>query len=159
MKHKKVHGKDKVKKVKVIIEKIIGIGTIFCTLSGITALSIYNCVNSGIDDTEPNSIILFSEYSKITIYQETNMTATLNFETDSVSITAYLASGKVDTLVMSKKSSYEWQEKVIFNEVGTHKVVASAIDRNGIEITDTISIEVIPLSVDYENIFSDLLIM
>lgn len=87
------------------------------------------------------------------------MTATLNFETDSVSITAYLASGKVDTLVMSKKSSYEWQEKVIFNEVGTHKVVASAIDRNGIEITDTISIEVIPLSVDYENIFSDLLIM
>lgn len=48
---------------------------------------------------------------------------------------------------------------MIFNEVGTHKVVASAIDRNGIEITDTISIEVIPLSVDYENIFSDLLIM
>lgn len=111
MKHKKVHGKDKVKKVKVIIEKIIGIGTIFCTLSGITALSIYNCVNSGIDDTEPNSIILFSEYSKITIYQETNMTATLNFETDSVSITAYLASGKVDTLVMSKKVHMNGRKK------------------------------------------------
>ncbi|MFR0871712.1 MAG: hypothetical protein ACLSG5_10160 [Oscillospiraceae bacterium] len=75
MKHKKVHGKDKVKKVKVIIEKIIGIGTIFCTLSGITALSIYNCVNSGIDD-RTQFYHSFSEYSKITIYQETNMTAT-----------------------------------------------------------------------------------
>ncbi len=52
---------------------------------------------------EEYNIFLYSEYSKITIYGENNMTATLNFETDEVAITAYLASGKVDTLSMNRK--------------------------------------------------------
>ena len=74
------------------------------------------------------------------------MTATLNFEADSVNITAYLASGKSDTLPMSRKNSTEWEEKVIFNETGTHKIVAAATAPDGSVLEDTIEVEVIPIS-------------
>ncbi len=102
-------------------------------------------------NSEPYNIILFSEYSKITIYQETNMTATLNFEAESVTITAYLASGKIDTLSMSKKNSTEWEEKVIFNETGIHEVVATATTPNGDVVENSIQIEVIPISLNNIN--------
>lgn len=157
VKQKNAPKKNKEKKGKInIASLIISAVATFCTISGITIFSVYNDVTSGKYVTEPNSIILFSEYSKITIYQETNIIATLNFETDSVSITAYLASGKSDTLSMNQKNSTEWEEKVIFNETGTHKIVATAIDCDGNEISDTISIEVIPMSINLENIFSAL---
>lgn len=97
------------------------IGLIF-TVSGVSVVWLINLFTP----SPEKKITLFSEYSKITIYQETNMTATLNYETDSVSITAYLASGKSDTLSMTRKNSTEWEEKVIFNETGTHKIVATA---------------------------------
>lgn len=99
---------------------------------------------------EECKIFLYSEYSKITIYGENNMTATLNFETDEVTITAYLASGKVDTLTMDRKNSTEWGKKVIFNETGIHKIVATATAPNGCIIEGATEIEVIPVNLgDY----------
>ena len=78
------------------------------------------------------------------------MTATLNFETDEVTITAYLASGKVDALTMDRKNSTEWGKKVIFNETGIHKIVATATAPNGCVIEGTTEIEVIPVNLgDY----------
>lgn len=84
------------------------------------------------------------------------MTATLNFETDSVSITPYLASDKSDTLSMSRKNSTEWEEKVIFNETGTHKIVATAAAPDGSVLDDTIEIKVIPISfgdINFDQLF------
>lgn len=96
-------------------------------------------------------IYLYSEYSKVTLYQETNMTATLNFEADSVSITANLASGNTDTLEMSRKNSNEWEKKVIFNETGVHEIVVTAITPNGDVLENSIEVEVVPISFDFLN--------
>lgn len=91
-------------------------------------------------------IFLYSEYSKIITYGENNMTATLNFEADEVIITAYLASGKVDSLTMNRKNSTEWGKKVEFNETGIHKIVATAVAPDGRTIEGTTEIEVIPIN-------------
>lgn len=100
------------------------------------------------EPTSPDEymIFLYSEYSKITIYGENNMTATLNFDADEVSITAYLASGNVDTLYMNRKNSTEWGKKVIFDEVGVHKIVASAVAPDGNIVEGTTKIEVIAVN-------------
>ncbi len=91
-------------------------------------------------------IFLYSEYSKIIIYGENNMTATLNFDADKVIITAYLASDKVDSLTMNRKNSTEWGKKVEFNETGIHKIVATAVAPDGRTIEGTTEIEVIPIN-------------
>ena len=70
--------------------KIIFWLTTVCTIGGIGVLPLWqllsdNDISGNISSeisVEPNEIFLHSEYSKITIYQETNMTATLNFEAD-----------------------------------------------------------------------------
>lgn len=67
----------------------------------------YNYYKGHYKEDEQYEIYLYSEYSKVTIGVETDITATLNFDTDSVSITAYLASGNRDTLVMQQKSNTE----------------------------------------------------
>lgn len=105
------------------------------------------------EPTSPDEymIFLYSEYSKITIYGENNMTATLNFDADEVSITAYLASGNVDTLYMNRKNSTEWGKKVIFDEVGVHKIVASAVAPDGNIVEGTTKIEVIAVNFDDYN--------
>ena len=148
--------------VPIIVTIILGIGAIAAAIWG----PLYSVRHSGdnqISDetmiTESSSIAepayelyLYSEYRKITIYQETNMTATLNFDTDNVKITAYLESGKEDTLEMSRKNAEEWEVKVIFNEVGTHKVVAEAVAPDGKKMEYSTEVEVIPISVDI-NVF------
>lgn len=140
---------DEIKKIsKSKLPMILSVVGLIITVSGVSFVWLINLFAPAPE----NQITLFSEYSKITIYQETNMTATLNFEADSVNITAYLASGKRDTLPMSRKNSTEWEEKVIFNETGTHKIVAEAIAPDGSALEDTIEIEVVPVSFDNLNI-------
>ncbi|MCM1166494.1 MAG: hypothetical protein NC299_12970 [Lachnospiraceae bacterium] len=97
------------------------------------------------------TFFLYSEYSQITLYGENNMTATLNFDTDEVAITAHLASGNVDTLYMNRKNSTEWGKKVIFDEVGTHKIVATAVAPDGSIVEGTTKIEVISINLDDYN--------
>lgn len=103
--------------------------------------------SSGTTNSEEYKIYLYSEYSKITIYSENNITATLNFEAEEVSITAYLASGGVDRLYMNRRNSTEWGKKVIFNETGIHKIVAVAVAPNGEEIKGSTEVEVIDINI------------
>lgn len=91
---------------------------------------------------------LYSEYSTFELAVDIDMTVTLNFETDAVNITAYLESGRQDTISLERKSSTEWHKKVVFEETGIHKVIARAMTPNGEVIEDTIEVEVIPTSID-----------
>lgn len=94
---------DEIKKIsKSKLPMILTVVGLIITVSGVSFVWLIDLFTSAPE----NQITLFSEYSKITMYQETIMTATLNFEANSVNITAYLASGKSNTLPMSKKKFY-----------------------------------------------------
>lgn len=138
----------KIEKWKKII-KIIEIISVIFSICGISICSIYKEVV----DKKPiqYEIYLYSEYSKVTLYQETNMTATLNFEADSVSITANLASGNTDTLEMNRKNSNEWEKKVIFNETGVHQIVVTTMTPDGDILKNSIEVEVVPISFNFFN--------
>lgn len=97
-----------------------------------------------------HTIYLYSEYNPVELYVETEITATLNFETDAVAITAYLASGEESTLPLERKNVTEWQKKVKFTETGVHKVVVTAETSDGETIENSIEVEVIPLSIDID---------
>lgn len=155
---------DKTDKPKQgLLAKIIAALATVCTISGISVWTVWqhlsnNDISSNISSeisVEQNEVFLHSEYSKITIYQETNMTATLNFEADSVVLTAYLASGKSDSLDMSQKNSTEWVEKVIFNEVGVHEIQVTATAPNGDVFKNSIEVEVVPISIDFNDLLDD----
>lgn len=111
------------------------------TVSGVTIKDIVQ--KSRVDETQ-YEIYLYSEYSKVALNQATDMTATLNFDADSVSITAHLASGGSDTLTMERKNSTEWQKKVKFVETGIHEVVVTATDPDGNIVETSIEVEVVP---------------
>lgn len=97
-----------------------------------------------------HTIYLYSEYNPVELYVETEITATLNFETDAVAITAYLASGEESTLPLERKNATEWQKKVQFTETGVHKVVVTAETSDGETIENSIEVEVIPLNIDID---------
>lgn len=128
-----------------IILTIIGL---IITASGVSVRGIYNNYKEQHKEDEQHEIYLYSEYSKVTIGVETNITATLNFDTDSVTITAYLASGKTDTLAMQQKNNTEWQKRVYFDEIGIHTIVVTAVDPDGNLVEDTIEVEVVPIGIN-----------
>lgn len=97
-----------------------------------------------------HTIYLYSEYNPVELYVETEITATLNFETDAVAITAFLASGEESTLPLERKNATEWQKKVQFTETGVHKVVVTAETSDGETIENSIEVEVIPLNIDID---------
>ena len=100
-------------------------------------------------ESEPEyTIYLYPEYSKFNVGFKVDMTASLNFEADSVSITAHLASGGEDTLELNRKSAKEWQKKVEFDEVGVHEIVVSATAPNGEVIENSVEVEVTPISIN-----------
>lgn len=128
-------------KRKSIFSLIIKITGAIISVTGFSLIWLF-----GIICQPPPQITLSSEYNTIKIFSETNITATLNFEAESVIITAYLASGKSDTLQMNKKSSSEWYKRVYFNETGKHTIIATATTSDGNIIENSISIEVIPIT-------------
>jgi hypothetical protein len=81
-----------------------------------------------------------------------DMTASLNFETDAVIITAYLASGGENTVSLERKNATEWQKKVEFTETGVHEIVVTATAPNGKVIENSIEVEVTPVSIDMDRI-------
>ena len=90
-------------------------------------------------------IYLSCEFTKIKVYAENELTATLNFDTDSISISAYLNSVlDGDILTMVQKTKTEWYKKVYFEHIGTYEVIATAIAPNGETIEKSIIIEVVP---------------
>lgn len=128
-----------------IILTIIGL---IISASGVSAWEIYNNYKEQHKEDEQYEIYLYSEYSKVAIGVETDITATLNFDTDSATITAYLASGKTDTLAMQQKNNTEWQKRVYFDEIGIHTIVVTAVDPNGNLVEDTIEVEVVSIGID-----------
>lgn len=115
--------------------------TIIGLVISVSGVSVWGLIKDRKPDKE---IYLYAEYSKVVLNQPTNMTATLNFEADSVSITAHLGSGAEDTLEMQQKSATEWQKKVKFVETGTHTVVVTATTADGDTVENSIEVEVIP---------------
>lgn len=90
-------------------------------------------------------IYLYPDYKRLTKYFETDITATLNFDTNSISITAYLDSVKDgDTIEMAQKNSKEWQAKVYFEQIGIYEVVATATAPDGTIVEGSVKIEVVP---------------
>lgn len=91
------------------------------------------------------NVYLSSEYTKLKVNAETDLKATLNFDTDSISISAYLNSViDGDTLFMTRNNETEWHKKVRFEHIGTYEVIATAVAPNGDIIENFIDIEVIP---------------
>lgn len=74
----------------------------------------------------PYEIFLYPDYKRLKVYSETDITATLNFDTASVIINAYLDSVKNgDTVEMTQKNINEWQTKIYFEKTGIFEVVAT----------------------------------
>lgn len=103
-------------------------------------------------------IYLYPEYSTIVIGTNVEMTATLNFKTDSVNITAYFESGGNETVSLIEKNATEWKNTVKFDKLGIHKIVITATAPNGKIIENSIEVEVIAATSQiFNTIFNGLL--
>ena len=146
---------------------IIAIITLLVTISGVSVAGVIDWLKSkteleavivvdesksasGIEsEPEPEyTIYLYPEYSKFNVGFKVDMTASLNFDADSVSITAHLASGREDTVKLKRKNEKEWQNKVVFDEAGVHEIVVSATASNGEVIENSVEVEVTPISIN-----------
>ena len=140
-------------KLSTIIALIAAVATIIGTISTIVGIIISNRNSppGGISPYAPTAtpapsytIYLYPEYKKLKIGAETDITATLNFDTDFVSINAYLnSSPNGETVKMVQKTSSEWQAKIYFEETGIFEVIATATAPDGTIIEGTVEIEVI----------------
>lgn len=146
---------------------IIAIITLLVAISGVSVVGILDRWKSKtesevkiVDDkseSEPESepeykIYLYPEYSTFNIGMQIDMTASLNFETDAVIITAHLASGGEDTVSLERKNATEWQKNVEFTETGVHEIVVTATAPSGEVIENSIEVEVTPVSIDMDSI-------
>lgn len=146
---------------------IIAIITLLVAISGVSVVGILDRWKSKtelevkiVDDkseskfeSEPEyKIYLYPEYSTFNIGMQIDMTASLNFETDAVIITAHLSSGGEDTVLLERKNATEWQKKVEFTETGVHEIVVTAIAPSGEVIENSIEVEVTPVSIDIDSI-------
>ncbi|MBD5521263.1 MAG: hypothetical protein HDR03_08605 [Lachnospiraceae bacterium] len=145
--------------IVAIIGVIVAVVGVIASISDISIVDIISgkktadVTSESVSETEPEpeyTIYLYPEYSKFNIGVKIDMTASLNFETDAVSITAHLASGKEDTVELSRKNETEWQKKVVFDEVGVHEIVVAATAPNGEVIENSIEVEVTPISIDMD---------
>ena len=140
-------------KLSTIIALIAAVATIIGTISTIVGIIISNRNSppGAISPYAPTAtpapsytIYLYPEYKKLKIGAETDITATLNFDTDFVSINAYLnSSPNGETVKMVQKTSSEWQAKIYFEETGIFEVIATATAPDGTIIEGTVEIEVI----------------
>lgn len=140
---------------------IIAIITLLVAVSGVSVIGIWDRWKAKMDsevkivDDKPESeykIYLYPEYSTFYIGMQIDMTASVNFETDAVIITAYLASGREDTVSLERKNTTEWQKKVEFTETGVHEIVVTATAPNGEVIENSIEVKVIPVGMDMDYI-------
>ncbi len=156
---------EKSSKSKIpLISLIVAIITLLVAVGGLSVVDVYDRLKSGTEveemDTEAEfaakepeyEIYLYSEYSKVNVGVETEMTATLNFEADEVTITAFFESGGKETMQLNRKSTMEWQKKVYFDKLGVHKIAVTATAPNGEIVENSIEIEVIPISIDMDMI-------
>lgn len=122
---------------------IIGIITLIVTTLGVY-IAYLQYKESHVASPE-YTIYLSSEYTKLKVNVETDLTATLNFDTNTVTISAYLDSViDGDTLSMIRNNETEWHKKVYFEHTGTYEIIATTIAPNGKAIENSIKIDVIP---------------
>jgi hypothetical protein len=156
---------EKSSKSKIpLISLIVAIITLLVAVGGLSVVDVYHRLKSVAEveeaDMEAESavkepeyeIYLYSEYSKVKVGVETEMTATLNFEADEVTITAFFESGGKETMQLNRKSTMEWQKKVYFDKLGVHEIIVTATAPNGEIAENSIEIEVIPISIDVDMI-------
>ena len=156
---------EKSSKSKIpLISLIVAIITLLVAVGGLSVVDVYHRLKSVAEveeaDMEAESavkepeyeIYLYSEYSKVKVGVETEMTATLNFEADEVTITAFFESGGKETMQLNRKSTMEWQKKVYFDKLGVHEIIVTATAPNGEIVENSIEIEVIPISIDMDMI-------
>mgnify|MGYP001127063751 CR=1 FL=1 len=156
---------EKSSKSKIpLISLIVAIITLLVAVGGLSVVDVYHRLKSVAEveeaDMEEESgvkepeyeIYLYSEYSKVKVGVETEMTATLNFEADEVTITAFFESGGKETMQLNRKSTMEWQKKVYFDKLGVHEIIVTATAPNGEIAENSIEIEVIPISIDVDMI-------
>lgn len=158
-----VPSKDRGSKIKAFLEFV----ALLVTVSGVSGTVIYNSLKPKSEpeaetvatpetrmEEEPAAkepeyeIYLYPEYTTIDEGTNVEMTATLNFETDAVDITAYLASGKKESVSLKQKNATEWQKMVYFNQLGVHEIVVTATAPSGEVIKNSIEVEVVPISLD-----------
>ncbi len=140
-----------VKSSKSKLTIIISIIALVVTISGV---SIWGIIEKLSEKPPQYELYLSSEYTMLKVNAETDIVATVNFNASSVSITAYLDSIKNgDTLEMIQENGTKWHKRVIFEETGIYRVVATAIAPNGDSVEESIEIEVIPT----EDIFNQIL--
>lgn len=146
---------------------MIAIISLLVAVSGVSVIGVFDRWKSKTEsevktvndksESEPESqpeykIYLYSEYSTFNIGMKIDMTASLNFETDAVIITAHLASGEENTVSLERKNETEWQKKVEFTETGVHEIVVTAIAPSGEVIENSIEVEVTPVSINMDRI-------
>ena len=158
-----VSPKDKGSKIKAFLE----VAALLVTISGVSGTVIYNSLKPKSEpkteavaapetrlEEEPAAkepeyeIYLYPEYSTIDVGTNVEMTATLNFETDAVDITAHLASGKKESVSLMQKSATEWKKEVYFDQLGVHEIVVTATAPSGEVIKNSIEVEVVPISIE-----------
>lgn len=149
-KTKEIMENDKNHKPKLgMIVTIVTLLAALVTIGGFTIKDlIVNISEKTKEPMQQYKIYLSSEYTKLKVSSETDITAVLNFDTDAISITGYLNSVKDgDTLDMIRKNDTEWHKKVVFQNEGVYKVVATATAPNGDVIEGFIEIEVVSVGI------------
>lgn len=118
------------------------LGVIIATISVLIDYSQYK--DSHVSQSE-YKIYLSSEYTTLKVTAATDITATLNFDANSVSLSAYLDSvADGDTLLMTRNNETEWHKKVYFEHLGTYEVIATAVTPDGETVEASLEIKVIP---------------
>ena len=126
---------SKFNKVKAIIGVIMTVITL-----GISLIQIIQILKP--DFLKKPEIYLYSNYKTVMVGQNVDLTSTMNFEAESVYVTAYLESGRQDTLEMNQNNKNEWSKKVYFEEKGTHEIIVTATTSDGKQFEDSIKIKV-----------------
>lgn len=143
-------------RLPIIIGIIGAVATVIGTIATIVGIIISNGTPPSEDpssksatpaNTPAYEIYLYPDYKRLKVGAETDITASLNFDADSVNIDAYLNSvHNGDTVNLIQKNSSEWQTKVRFTEAGIFKVIATATATDGTIVEGSVEIEVISTS-------------
>lgn len=159
------------KPTQSVKSKVLAFVLGFCTITGITGLSILQWIKDDSQDDETQDVTINAhtesleteetildtsqvieyevylnpEYNRTSLYVPLDINVKTNFDATAVSLTANLNSGKTDILNMNKTGENEWELKVQFNESGIHEIIATA------NIGDEV-IESLPVNITVDDI-------
>lgn len=98
-----------------------------------------------LDNIQSPQVDIISEYTTLPIYKNNQIKVATNFETEGISIRAYLNSiQNGDVVEMRRVDRQNWQATVYFENIGNYKVIVTARMPNGDEVENSIMIKVTP---------------